>query len=77
MKNTLVPLDMIFVGADGTVRRVYANVPVLHPQPSDDRIPLEGARAKFVIELPAGEAAKDGIVEGVKLDLHGVPSSDG
>ncbi len=28
MKNTLVPLDMIFVGADGTVRRVSANVPV-------------------------------------------------
>ncbi len=29
MKDTLVPLDMIFVAADGTVRRVYANVPVV------------------------------------------------
>lgn len=73
MKNTLLPLDMIFIGADGTVRRVYANVPVLHPQPSDDRIPLEGAQAKYVIELGAGEAAKDGIAQGVKLDLHDVP----
>jgi uncharacterized protein len=73
MKNTLVPLDMVFVGADGTVRRVYANVPVLHPQPSDDKIPLEGAAAKYVIELQANEAAADGIAAGVKLDLHGVP----
>lgn len=73
MKNTLVPLDMVFVGADGTVRRVYANVPVLHPQPSDEKIPLEGAAAKYVIELQANEAAADGIAAGVKLDLHGVP----
>src|SRR5581483_10109743 len=48
MKNTLLPLDMVFIGADGTVRRVYANVPVLHPQPSDYQIPLEGARAQYV-----------------------------
>ena len=74
MKDTLVPLDMIFIGADGTVRRVFANVPVLHPQPSDDEIPMEGAPAKYVIELRAGEAAQDGITRGVKLDLHGVPS---
>jgi len=74
MKNTLLPLDMIFIGADGKVRRVYANVPVLHPQPSDAQIPLEGAQAKYVIELGAGEAAKVGIVDGIKLDLRGVPS---
>lgn len=75
MKNTLLPLDMIFIAADGTVRRVYANVPVLHPQPSDDRIPVEGAAARYVIELRAGEAAKDGISDGVKLDLHDVPAA--
>lgn len=73
MKNTLLPLDMIFIAADGTVRRVYADVPVLHPQPSDDQIPVEGASAKYVIELRAGEAAKDGISDGVKLDLRDVP----
>lgn len=73
MKNTLLPLDMIFIAADGTVRRVYANVPVLHPQPSDYQIPLEGAQAKYVIELPAGEASPDGIAHGLKLDLRGIP----
>jgi uncharacterized protein len=75
MKQTLVPLDMIFVAADGTVRRVFANVPVVSPALPDDAIPREGDNAKYVIELRAGEAAQDGIAAGIKLDLHGVPSA--
>lgn len=73
MKSTLVPLDMIFVAADGSVRRVFANVPVVSPTMPDDEIPREAASAKYVIELPAGEAAQDGIADGIKLDLRGVP----
>ena len=76
MKNTLVPLDMIFIGADGTVRRVFANVAVVPATLPDYQIPLEGAKAKYVIELPAGEAAKDGIAAGTKLDLSGVPPAE-
>ncbi len=75
MKNTLVPLDMLFIGADGTVRRVFANVAVVPRSLPDDGIPREAAVAKYVIELPAGEAAKDGIAPGTRLDLHGVPPS--
>jgi uncharacterized membrane protein (UPF0127 family) len=73
MKNTLVPLDMIFVGSDGSVRRVFANVPAVARTLPDEAIPREGARAKYVIELHAGEAAKDGITGGAKLDLRSVP----
>jgi uncharacterized protein len=73
MKDTLVPLDMIFIAADGTVRRVYANVPVAPKSVSDIELPRVGAKAKYVIELKAGEAARDGISQGVKLDLHAVP----
>jgi len=73
MKNTLVPLDMIFVAAGGTVRRVFADVPVVAPSLPDAQIPRESAQAKYVIELAAGEAARDGIVAGTKLDLRGVP----
>ncbi len=36
MKDTLEPLDMIFVGADGKVRRIYANVPVVAAGVGDD-----------------------------------------
>lgn len=73
MKNTLVPLDMIFVAAGGTVRRVFADVPVVAPSLPDAQIPRESAQAKYVIELAAGEAARDGIAAGTKLDLRGVP----
>ncbi len=67
---------MIFVAADGTVRRVYSNVPVVAPTMADESIPREGGEAKYVIELRAGEASQDGIAQGIKLDLHDVPSPD-
>lgn len=69
MKDTLIPLDMVFVGADGTVRLVDANVPTLPPNTPDGDIPLEKGSAKYVIELPAGEAARDGIIAGSRLKL--------
>jgi hypothetical protein len=74
MKNTLIPLDMVFIASDGTVGRVFANVPVAGNIP-DDRIPQERSRARYVIELPGGEAAADGIAQGVKLDLRGVAAA--
>lgn len=67
MKNTLIPLDMVFIGQDGIVRRVYANVPVVARTLPDAQIPLEQGTAKYVIELPAGEAAKDGLREGARV----------
>ena len=67
MKDTLIPLDMVFVGADGSVRRVFASVPVVAPSLPDEQIPREDGAAKYVIELNAGEAAQDGIVKGTKL----------
>ncbi|HEY4433589.1 MAG TPA: DUF192 domain-containing protein [Candidatus Cybelea sp.] len=72
MKNTLIPLDMVFIASDGTVRRVFAGVPVVQANTPEGQIPQEQSRARYVIELPAGEAAADGIAAGVKLDLHGV-----
>ena len=67
MKDTLIPLDMVFVGADGRVRKVFARVPTVSPALSDNQIPLETAKAKYVIELPAGEASHDGIKAGSLL----------
>jgi uncharacterized protein len=74
MKDTLVPLDMVFVAANGTVRTVYAGVPVAPPTVPDADVPREPGVARYVIELGAGEAQRDGIAPGASLDLHGVPS---
>jgi uncharacterized protein len=73
MKDTFVPLDMIFVAADGTVRSVFSNAAVVLSGTPDQQIPREAGQAKYVIELPAGEASRDGIVPGITLDLHDVP----
>jgi uncharacterized membrane protein (UPF0127 family) len=73
MKDTLIPLDMVFAGADGTVRKVFANVKVVSPSLPDAQIPLEQGSAKFVIELAAGEAKQDGITPGIKLNLSHIP----
>jgi uncharacterized protein len=67
MKDTLVPLDMVWVGDDGVVREVAQDVPVVSLAMPDDQIPRRAGRGKFVIELPAFEASSDGIVKGVHL----------
>jgi uncharacterized membrane protein (UPF0127 family) len=62
MENTILPLDMLFVRADGTIARVKENaVPY-----SRETIP-SGAPVQFVIELNAGRAQALGIKEGGHL----------
>ncbi len=70
MKNTLVPLDMVFLSANGTVRSVASNVPVVAATTPDSAIPRRGGTAKYVIELPAGEAERDAIIPGVHLPVE-------
>ncbi len=62
MKNTLIPLDMIFVDAGGRVVNVYV-----------DAVPrslssIRAARpARVVIEVPGGTAARLGIAAGDRV----------
>jgi len=67
MKNTLMPLDMIFISSDGVVRAVYANVPASTLQTPESKIARRSGEGKFVFELPPGEAAKDGLVPGARV----------
>jgi len=67
MKDTLIPLDMVWVSADGTVNTVATDVPVVSTGTPDDQIPRRHGNGKYVIELPAFEAKQDGIVPGAHL----------
>lgn len=69
MKNTLVPLDMIWVRADGTVTTVAANVPPSTRTTPDAMLARRRGHGVYVIELRANEAAADGIVVGSHLAL--------
>lgn len=59
MRNTLIPLDMIFADGEGRVVRVHENaVP-------RDETPIPGGDAvQYVLEVNGGRAAEIGITEG-------------
>jgi uncharacterized membrane protein (UPF0127 family) len=75
MKNTLIPLDMIWVLKNGRVDTVHANVPSTTVDTPDEKIPTRTGTGSYVIELAAGEAAKAGIKPGAMLDVSSVPPS--
>lgn len=68
MKDTRIPLDMVFVSDKGVVRSVAANVPVVPLGTPDGNIPRRAGRARYVIELPANEASRDGLKPGVRIN---------
>jgi len=75
MKNTLIPLDMVWVAKDGRVKDVRADVPSTNVDTPDDKIPHRSGTGSYVIELAAGEAARAGIKPGTQLDVSTVPAS--
>ena len=62
MKDTLIPLDMLFIGPDGKIGRIAAStVPMsLDPVPSIDPVAA-------VLEIGGGRAGELGIKEGDKV----------
>lgn len=69
MKNTLIPLDMLFIGADGVVKGIVADA---EPLTVTGRTIHEPSR--HVLELNAGTCAKLGIVAGSRMRLENAPS---
>jgi hypothetical protein len=67
MKRTLVPLDMVWVASDGTVRSVASGVPAATLQTPDDQVARRTGVGRYVLELHAGEAHADRIVKGEHL----------
>jgi uncharacterized membrane protein (UPF0127 family) len=62
MKNTYIPLDMIFIRADGRILRIAENT-----EPQSTRIIPSGGLAKGVLEVIAGTAKKYGIEPGDRV----------
>ena len=62
MKNTVIPLDMIFVRPDGTIARIAADTVPYSLDPVDSGEPVSA-----VLEIAGGRAAELGIAEGDKV----------
>ena len=65
MKNTYLPLDMLFIRADGTVARVAPDT-----EPLSTKVVPSGEPVLAVLELNAGTSARLGIHTGDRVE-HG------
>jgi len=68
MKNTLIPLDMLFIDRD---RRVVGIVENAHPMSTEPVGPDKPAR--YVLEVNGGFAARHHIPTGATVDFVDVP----
>lgn len=71
MKNTPLPLDLVFVGPDGKV------LDVLPGTPFSEAVIAPDEPARFVLELKAGTAARSGIADGVRLRHRAITAAAG
>jgi uncharacterized membrane protein (UPF0127 family) len=62
MKNTYIPLDMIFILSDGRIWRIAGNT-----TPLSERIISSGGPVRAVLELNGGAARRFGIAPGDKV----------
>lgn len=72
MKDTITPLDMVFVRSDGTIMMVAVNVPASTPKTPDDKVARRQAVAKYVIELGAHDSERIGLEPGMQLSIEAV-----
>lgn len=66
MKNTYISLDMVFIDSSFKVVGVLHDIPTLNLKPRT--VP---AKAKYLLEIAAGEAKRLQIVQGAKLHVEG------
>ena len=67
MKNTLIDLDIIFIGADKKVNSVEPEVPHSYTYTPDDEVAYSLGYGQYVLELASKTAAKHGVTAGAPL----------
>ena len=70
MQNTLIPLDMVFIGADGVVRTIHANARPMDTTPIPSEVPVQ-----FVLEIAGGRGAEIGLKVGDTFEQVRVKAS--
>lgn len=62
MRNTYIPLDMVFIRADGTVHRIEART-----EPLSERVIASKGPVSAVLEIAGGNAARLGLKAGDRV----------
>ena len=71
MKNTLIPLDMIFVDAAGVVVGIVENAGPMTTTPRTVGVP-----SRYVLEVNGGWSAAQGVARGDRVRFEGVSGVD-
>ena len=73
MRNTFIPLDMIFVGSDGVVKTIHVNARPQDPTSIPSQVPV-----RFVLEIPGGRSEEIGLKPGDTMEhpLVGTPATN-
>jgi len=69
MRNTLIPLDMVFIDRDRRVVGIVANAVPMSTQPVGPDKPC-----LYVLEVNGGFTARHGVTEGATVELIDVPA---
>ena len=64
MRNTCIPLDMVFIDDDGVIVGILENVPTLN-----DAERTVGCASSWVLETNAGWTRRHGVVAGQRVDI--------
>jgi uncharacterized membrane protein (UPF0127 family) len=70
MRNTLIPLDMIFITKDMTIAGVVANA-----EPKTETLRRVGKPSLYVLEVNAGWAAAHDAAAGAKVRFENMPAA--
>lgn len=73
MKNTYIPLDLLYFDAEGRLAQIVAEVPPCKTL-NCPVYPSHTATVRYILEINAGEAARRGIQIGDSLRLAPQPS---
>lgn len=68
MRNTLIPLDIIFIGRDFTIAGIVQNA-----EPKTETLRRVGKPSLYVLEVNGGWTAAHHVGAGAKVRFHGVP----
>ncbi|MBI4922952.1 MAG: DUF192 domain-containing protein [Devosia nanyangense] len=63
MQNTLIPLDMVFISADGIVKTIHVNARPMDTTTISSEVPV-----RFVLEIAGGRSVEIGLEPGDRME---------